>query len=87
MLADAAYGAEANFRLRISELGLQPRKKLALNVAPARCYLLKRHVPSDSIGGSGRNTMTDSDADASIYPLPDEKSDALLLFCKWLRSL
>ena len=28
--------------------------------------------------------MTDSDADASLHPLPDEKSDALPLFCKWL---
>ncbi len=32
----------------------------------------------------GRNTMTDSDADASIYPFPDEKPDTLPLFCKWL---
>ena len=28
--------------------------------------------------------MPDSDADASIYPFPDEKPDTLPLFCKWL---
>ena len=28
--------------------------------------------------------MTDSDADASLHPLPDEKTDALPKFCKWL---
>ena len=31
--------------------------------------------------------MTDSDADASIYPFPDEKPDTLPLFCKWLLSI
>ena len=35
-----------------SDLRLQPRKKMRLNVPPTRCYLLdQRHVPSDSSGG------------------------------------
>ena len=31
--------------------------------------------------------MPDSDADASLHPLPDEKFDTLPLFCKWLSVL
>ena len=44
------------------------------------------HQMRKHLGGAAHahEVAADSDADASIYPLPDEKSDALLLFCKWL---